>query len=407
MLRRNKILLTLAIIAVVLIAVRASLPYIIKDYVNDTLHELQAYDGSVNDIDVALWRGAYRIDGIRIDKRGKDKHPNTPFFSSDRVDFSVQWASLLKGSLVSEVVFIRPNLNLIQEKQEKETQVGKEEDWQEQLQELFPFKFNSIEVRDGTVTLLAPGIQTKDALKAENVNGKVTNLTNVSNANKETFADFNLQANVLGNAPATINGSLDPWAKQPTFDVNLEVKQVALPKVNPWLRQYIKADAESGDFELYMEIAAAEGKFKGYAKPILKNVNMTSSAEKEDNPLRKLWEGILDFAANVFENEKEDQVAARAPFTGTIDNPKASIWATISSVIRNAFVSAFARSLEGSISLRDVKENLGNIGDDGKNAKDKDDKHKKDDKKKDKKEKSDDDKDGEQSNSSFGPRGAS
>ena len=34
---------------------------------------------------------------------------------------------------------------------------------------------------------------------------------------------------------------------------------------------------------------------------------------------------------------------------------------TIASVMRNAFVSAFARSLEGSITLRDVKKNLRDV----------------------------------------------
>jgi hypothetical protein len=64
------------------------------------------------------------------------------------------------------------------------------------------------------------------------------------------------------------------------------------------------------------------------------------------------------FAANVLENPEADQVAARIPFTGTIKDPETSLFATISSVLRNAFVSAFARSLEGSITLRDVKKNL-------------------------------------------------
>jgi hypothetical protein len=362
MLRRNKIFLTVAIVAVVLIAVRAALPYAVKDYVNRTLHGLQAYDGSVEDIDLALWRGAYRIDGLRVVKRGAEQE--TPFFNSERIDLSVEWASLMKGSLVSEVVFVSPVLNLVQEKSAKESQLGKEEDWQAQLDELFPFKFNTIEIRNGTVTFVAPGIQTKDALKAERLNGTLTNLTNVADANKETFAQFDMAATVLDNAPARVGGSLDPWAKTPTFDVNLEVKQVALPKVNPWLREFIKADAESGDFELFLEIAAADGKFKGYAKPILRNVNITSPQEKEENPFRKLWEGIVEFAANVFENDEEEQVAARVPFTGTIENPEASIWPTIVSVVRNAFVGAFARSLEGSISLRDVKKSLGKYTED-------------------------------------------
>jgi hypothetical protein len=355
--RRNKLLVTLAVLVAFVVVIRAALPYAIKDYVNRALHGLESYDGHVADIDLALWRGAYRIDGLEITKRGADTQ--TPFFSSDRIDFSVQWSSLVKGALVSEAVFTRPVLNLVQEKSEQKSQTGEGEDWQAQLEKLFPFTFNTIAVRDGTVTFRAPGIRTQDALKAERIEGIVTNLTNVEDANRETFATFELQGVVLGGAPAHVNGSLDPWAQQPTFDVNLEVKQVALPKVNPWLRQFIKADAESGDFELFVEVAAAEGKFKGYAKPILRNVNITSAQEQEENLLRKLWEGVVDFAANILENKEEEQIAARTPFTGTIENPEASVWPTIVSVLRNAFVSAFARSLEGSISLRDVKENLG------------------------------------------------
>jgi hypothetical protein len=60
----------------------------------------------------------------------------------------------------------------------------------------------------------------------------------------------------------------------------------------------------------------------------------------------------------VLENKDADQVAARIPFTGTIEDPETNLFATIASVLRNAFVSAFARSLEGSITLRDVKSNL-------------------------------------------------
>ena len=140
--------------------------------------------------------------------------------------------------------------------------------------------------------------------------------------------------------------------------MNLEVKKVELPQVNPWLREYIKADAEAGKFELYMELAAADGKFKGYAKPILQDVDIYRSGEAEQSALKRVWEGFLDFAANVLENQDADQVAARIPFSGTIKNPETSLFATIASVMRNAFVSAFARSLEGSITLRDVKKNL-------------------------------------------------
>ena len=142
------------------------------------------------------------------------------------------------------------------------------------IQVVFKFKFR------------APGIQTKDALTARHIDGQLSNLTNVADSKKETFAGFQLTANVLDGGSAKIDGSIDPLAVKPTFDLNLRVRNVQLPQVNPWLTRFIKADAESGEFELYMELAAADDKFKGYAKPVMRDVNIYSSKEPEKNPLK-------------------------------------------------------------------------------------------------------------------------
>ncbi|MDP9199920.1 MAG: hypothetical protein M3O07_12000, partial [Pseudomonadota bacterium] len=120
----------------------------------------------------------------------------------------------------------------------------------------------------------------------------------------------------------------------------------------------------AGEFELYTELAAAEGKFEGYAKPIMRKVDIYSSEEEEGNPLRRVWEGLVDFAAEIVEEDDTGQIAARIPFSGTVKNPDAAIFETIVSVLHNAFVSAFSRSLEGSVSLRDVKKRLRKVGKD-------------------------------------------
>jgi hypothetical protein len=359
MTRKRKWIAGLAVVAVVFVAARLALPHVVEDYANRRLAALQSYEGHVGDIDIHLWRGAYSIDDIVIVKKGAQR--NVPFFRSRRTDLAIEWPSLLHGSIVATARFDRPQLNLVQAESKQQSQLGDEENWRVQLQKLFPFRFNTIEVARGTVKFLAPGIETGDAITARNVRGRVTNLTNVVESGKETFADFRINADVLNGAPAVVAGSVNAFAREPTFDVNLEVKNVQLPQVNPWLREYIKADAEAGNFELYLELAAANGRFKGYAKPILENVDLYRSNEAEQSALRRVWEGFLDFAADVLNNDAADQVAARIPFTGTIENPETSVFATIASVLRNAFVSAFARSLEGSITLRDVKQNLGEL----------------------------------------------
>jgi hypothetical protein len=350
----------LAALAIGLLGIRIALPYFVRDYVNRTLHAMESYDGSIGGIDLDLWRGAYQIHDLRIDKRGAAER-TVPFLRAEVLDLSIEWSSLLHGDLVGEAEFVRPDLNFIEAKDGDASQTGQGEDWPAQLEELFPFRFNVVRVRDGRVTFRAPGIQARDAITAEQVNGELVNLTNVVESGREAFAQFNAGGRVLGDAPVRVRGALAPFAREPTFDVNLELTGVDLPEVNPWLREYIKADAEAGRFQLYLELAAADGKFKGYAKPILEGVEVYSSDEAEKNPLRRIWEGLVEFAAKVFENDEADQVAARIPFSGTIRNPKAGTLETIVSVLRNAFVSAFARSLEDSISLRDVKKKLKKI----------------------------------------------
>ena len=369
-LRRHKWLWILGTLAVLLIAVRVALPSIVKDIVNDRLMALEHYDGRVLDVDLALWRGAYRLVGVRIVKTGADQP--APFFDGDQIDLSIEWKSLFRGSLVAESVFTRPKINLIRADDERRSQLGRGQDWRAALESTFPFRFNTVKVVDGIVTFRAPGIRAKDALEASRINGVISNITNVVESDRETYTFFQGQAAVLKTGSARLNGTIDPFAGRPAFDLNLTVKNVRLPEVNPWLRQYIKADAEDGEFELYTELAAKDGRFTGYAKPIMRDVNIYSSKEEEDNPLRRLWEGIVDFAAEIVEDEGSDQIAARVPFSGTVENPDAGMFETIVSVLKNAFVSAFARSLEDSISLRDVEKKLGKIGKDEKEKKAKD-----------------------------------
>jgi hypothetical protein len=354
--RRNKYLLILGIVVLLLVAMRLALEPILLDYANRKLDALKAYNGHIDDLDLALLRGGYEIQGIEIVKTGSGQP--VPFFKGDRIEASLEWRSLLHGQLVAEASLYRPQINLVQAESEQQSQLGKEVNWVDQFKQLFPFRFNTVRVLDGTVTFRAPGIQTRDALTARHVNGTIENLTNVVDSTKDTFADFHFTANVLDGGSASVEGSVDPLAVKPTFDVNMRVKNVQLPQVNPWLTRFIKADAESGEFELYTELAAADGKFKGYAKPVMRNVNIYSSQEPEKNPLKRLWEGIIDLAADIFKNRPEDQVAARIPLSGTIEQPHTDLLATIGSVMRNAFVGAFARSLEGSISERSLRQSM-------------------------------------------------
>ncbi len=68
---RNAALLLITLLAL-LLAARMGLPEVARQMVNNRLAQLEDYQGYIKDIDIALWRGAYTIEGLSIDKR---RHP--------------------------------------------------------------------------------------------------------------------------------------------------------------------------------------------------------------------------------------------------------------------------------------------------------------------------------------------
>ena len=99
---RKKLVIILGSILILLIAIRIALPYILLKLVNKELQNIPGYTGYVDDIDVALYRGAYKIKMIKLEKTG-GKVP-VPFFSAPLIDLSLQWASLFHGRIVGNFV---------------------------------------------------------------------------------------------------------------------------------------------------------------------------------------------------------------------------------------------------------------------------------------------------------------
>ncbi len=96
--RGRRFLRVLIVVIGVILIINFSLEYILLKVVNKKLQELDGYEGHVEDIDLHLWRGAYQIEGIEINKTG-GKIP-FPFFSADVIDLSVEWSAILKGKIV-------------------------------------------------------------------------------------------------------------------------------------------------------------------------------------------------------------------------------------------------------------------------------------------------------------------
>jgi hypothetical protein len=355
--RRSQLALAIVTVAVVLVVARVAAPAAVKRYVNGQLADMGEYRGSVADVDLFLWRGGYALRNVEVVKAAA-KQQETPFVAMPQMDLTMEWRALFRGEVVGEAVMFSPVLNLVQSESAEDTQLGAGVSWPQEIRDLFPFKLNVVQVHNGLVTFRAPGISTEESLTMRNFELVLRDLTNVSEDDTAAFAPILLTGRIMGNAPFKLEGQIDPNEEIATFDVDVSLENAKLVDVNPWLREFLKVDAQDGAFSMYAELAAADGRFEGYIKPILENPEIFDSDEETSGPFQKAWEAIVGVAAKILENRREDQVATRIPFSGELDNPRAGVVAALLNLVRNAFVAAFAHSLEGSISLRDVGEDI-------------------------------------------------
>jgi hypothetical protein len=182
-----------------------------------------------------------------------------------------------------------------------------------------------------------------------------TNLTNVTDS-KEL-----LPATLKGTAEAyegkfDLNVKFDGLAKVPTFDMNTELKGLNLVLLNDMLREYANVDVKKGTFSMYGEFAAKNNQFGGYAKPILKDLDIVQWNKEEGNLPQILWETAVAAAAEILQNQREEQLATKIPIKGTFDKATVNKWHAISYVLRNAFLQALRPSLDYSININKLSD---------------------------------------------------
>lgn len=347
--RTRKVLIGLGVVAVVLIAARIALPFVVKRYVNKTLDELPGYSGSIADIDISLWRGAYQIDGLRIVKTG-GRVP-VPFVSARVIDLSVEWKALFDGSIVAEIELFGPKLNFVNAEKPAERQTEVDSKWTDTVKKLVPFDINRVAIHNGQIHYRDLESDPRVDVFVQKLNAVARNLTNSEKFGGNLYATFEGDALAMGSGGIKFKGRLNPYADQPTFDFNFELDKLELKQLNPFLKAYANVDAEAGKLSLDAEFAASKGRFTGYVKPFVEDLTVLKWNEEKENFFGKLWEGIVQLASELITNQKKDQIATKIPFSGRVESPDADVWTTIGGLLKNAFLQALRRGLERSIHI--------------------------------------------------------
>jgi hypothetical protein len=350
--KRKKWKIVLFSIVVFLIIIRLALPYVILKFVNKSLGNIKEYYGHVEDIDLALIRGAYKINNLKLVKMDSVTHQqdSIPFFTTPEIDLSVEWKSLFKGNIVGEVELEKPILNFVKGKHKDENVKADTTDFSQVLKKLMPLTINHFRINNGQIHFVDPYSSPQVNIPITNIQVQADNLSNVNDSNKVLPASVKATGNIYdGNFNLFVK--LNPLEKEPTFDLNAGIDNVDMVNLNNFFQAYGKFKVEKGNFGLYTEFAAKDNAFNGYVKPLIRDMKIA----KEGNLGQIAWENVLSGVKEIFENQKKEQVATKLPINGRFENPKTGLWTAISYVLQNAFVFALRPSVDNTIDIGKVE----------------------------------------------------
>lgn len=332
-----------------LLVVHIALPYMVRNYLNDKLAEMGEYRGHIEDIDVALWRGGYRINGLRIVKVTRDLP--VPFVDVPQIDISVSWNELLENqAVVARVIFERPEVNFVDGKSSEDSQTGEGTDWREQLNKLLPITLNEARINDGTLGFYNFNTSPRVKLKANAIQASFYNLTNVADEQGDRVARFEGKAKLMDQAPLEASAVFDPFHNFQDFEFRVRATNIELPRLNNLANAYGKFDFKSGTGDIVIEAFAEDSQLSGYIKPLLRDVEVFDWQQDVENQdkgfFRSIWEAVVAGSEKVLKNRPRDQIATRVELRGSTKQQDISAFQAFIGILRNGFIQAFNSGFE-------------------------------------------------------------
>lgn len=339
---------------VVLVGIRLALPSLLQREINRKLSEVPGYAGHVGRIGVHLYRGAYSLHQVEIRKEGGAV--SQPFFSASVIDFSLAWGQLFHGKIVSKIFIDGGQVNFVKGPAEENSQLEVDRRWQDVVNAIFPIAITRLEIKDGLLHYLDTANTPKVDVYIRNLHAAATGLQNRPSrkSDQEFPATISLEGNSIGNGHLTINVQAEPLADQPHFYLTLSLQDVALPALNDFLEAYTNVTVSSGNFRLFVEVAARGGRFEGYVKPFFEHVVIAPAAGKKNGLWREVWGTVVGAMVELFKNKPKDQFATKIPIAGDFSDFRTGAWKAIGNMLHHGFVKALPEDIEGKINAEEV-----------------------------------------------------
>lgn len=322
----------LLVVAIVLLALRALTPVIAVRAINWAIDEkLTAYQGELQDVDLALYRGAYVLENLSL--RKVDAPESAPdFLHIEKIDMSLAWRALLRGRILADLTISEPTVNVGRDAFKKKKPLDEpKKNWRETLESIVPIDLERLEVRSGKLNFFYEGFSAKDPVSFSNVNFTLSDMR----TRDAGLSPFSFDAVLQQQAGVLISGKMDFLSKVPKLDADFRLEKLQLTTINEALMKTVPLNVTRGVLSVYGEAVMKGKAVDGYAKFFLKDADIITMEKDLKGGKRIFAEFATGFANWFLENEKKDLVAFRLPFLRRGTKWKFELEKALSSALEN------------------------------------------------------------------------
>ena len=172
-------------------------------------------------------------------------------------------------------------------------------------------------------------------------------LRGYSNASTGRAGSAAVAGRFMDSGKLTIDSRFRSGGRGPDFNLDVQLADVELRRLNDLLRAHGGFDVAAGRFAFYSELTVQNGRVNGYVKPLFTDMDVYDAKQDAQKPvLRQLYEGVVGGLATVLEDHGRDAVATKADLSGPVDDPHASTLEIVLHLLQNAFVKAILPGLD-------------------------------------------------------------
>jgi hypothetical protein len=193
-----------------------------------------------------------------------------------------------------------------------------------------PVRIDTVTLQGGAVNFSDHYIKPNYSASLVEIGGRVSGLSSV----ESRLADIDLRGKLENSAPLEIVGKINPLAKDLFLDLKVDFRDMDLSPLSPYSGRYAGYEIQKGKLTLSLKYHIEKRKLDSENKVFLDQFTLGEAVDSPDAtklPMRLALALLKD---------RSGEIHLDLPVTGSIDDPKFSIWGVVWKIIGNLLVKA-------------------------------------------------------------------